>query len=88
MGYSLMIWTFDPLESRNTYLDFSKLKGICYIYLKNCYGEMQDGLNKGLPSDRLKLECGWRVKSAWQLSANDCDLQPAVHIVHVRRWKC
>lgn len=56
MGYSLMIWTFDPLESRNAYLNFSKLKGICNVYLENCYGEMQDGLNKGLPSDRLKLE--------------------------------
>lgn len=61
MGYSLMIWTFDPLESRNAYLNFSKLKGICHVYLENCYGEMKDGLNQGLPSDRLRLE--WWIKS-------------------------
>lgn len=61
MGYSVLIWTFDPLESRNAYLNFSKLKGICYVYLENCYGEMKDGLNKGLPSDRLRLE--WWIKS-------------------------
>lgn len=69
MGYSLLTWTFDPLESRNAYLNFSKLKGISSCYLENCYGEMTDGLNKGLPSDRLKIEW-WinreRVTKNWQ----------------------
>ncbi|WP_203246513.1 GNAT family N-acetyltransferase [Sporosarcina beigongshangi] len=61
MGYDLMIWTFDPLESRNAYLNMSKLYGICDTYLENCYGEMEDGLNKGLPSDRLQIE--WWISS-------------------------
>lgn len=61
MGYDLITWTFDPLESRNAYLNLSKLYGICDIYLENWYGEMEDGLNKGLPSDRFKIE--WWIKS-------------------------
>ena len=68
IGYDLITWTFDPLESRNAYLNMTKLYGICNTYLENCYGEMEDGLNKGLPSDRLQIEW-WisseRVEEAW-----------------------
>ncbi|KOS59761.1 GNAT family N-acetyltransferase [Lysinibacillus agricola] len=60
-GYDLMVWTFDPLETRNGFLNLSKLNGICYTYIENCYGEMQDGLNKGLPSDRF--EVSWHITS-------------------------
>lgn len=61
MGYELITWTFDPLESRNAYLNTTKLYGICSTYLENWYGEMEDGLNKGLPSDRFKIE--WWISS-------------------------
>ncbi|WP_155767571.1 GNAT family N-acetyltransferase [Sporosarcina ureilytica] len=61
MGYDLITWTFDPLESRNAYLNLQKLSGISQTYLENWYGEMTDGLNKGLPSDRLKVE--WWISS-------------------------
>jgi predicted GNAT superfamily acetyltransferase len=68
MGYDLITWTFDPLESRNAYLNVSKLYAICDTYIENCYGEMNDGLNKGLPSDRLQIEW-WilsdRVEGKW-----------------------
>ena len=60
-GYDLMVWTFDPLETRNGYLNLTKLNGICDTYIENCYGEMQDGFNKGLPSDRFEVH--WHLKS-------------------------
>lgn len=60
-GFDLMIWTFDPLETRNGYLNLTKLNGICDTYVENCYGEMQDGFNKGLPSDRFELH--WHLTS-------------------------
>ena len=60
-GYDLMIWTFDPLETRNGYLNLTKLNGICDTYIENCYGEMQDGFNKGLPSDRFEVH--WHLNS-------------------------
>ncbi|WP_391207929.1 GNAT family N-acetyltransferase [Psychrobacillus sp. L4] len=61
MGYKLITWTFDPLESRNAYLNVSKLYGIVDTYIENCYGEMEGGLNAGLPTDRLQIE--WRITS-------------------------
>lgn len=61
-GYDLMVWTFDPLETRNGYLNLTKLNGICDTYVENCYGEMQDDFNKGLPSDRFEVH--------WHLTSN------------------
>ncbi|TQR21324.1 GNAT family N-acetyltransferase [Psychrobacillus vulpis] len=61
MGYKLITWTFDPLETRNAYLNVSKLYGIVDTYIENCYGEMEGGLNAGLPTDRLQIE--WRITS-------------------------
>lgn len=62
MGYSLITWTYDPLESRNAFLNLSKLHAICSTYVENCYGDMIDDLNHGLPTDRFKIE--WWIKSA------------------------
>lgn len=61
IGYQLITWTYDPLESINGYLNLSKLKAICSTYIENCYGEMEDNLNHGLPSDRFKVE--WWINS-------------------------
>ncbi|MBA4493887.1 GNAT family N-acetyltransferase [Paenactinomyces guangxiensis] len=59
MGYSLIRWTYDPLESINGYLNIGKLGAVCSTYIENCYGEMNDHLNSGLPSDRFQVE--WRI---------------------------
>jgi predicted GNAT superfamily acetyltransferase len=55
-GYNLMTWTYDPLEAKNANLNIAKLGCICRTYIPNCYGEMRDGLNAGLPSDRFEVE--------------------------------
>jgi predicted GNAT superfamily acetyltransferase len=60
-GLTLMTWTFDPLERRNAALNFFKLGVTCNTYLKNLYGDMPDGLNAGLPSDRFKVK--WPLHS-------------------------
>lgn len=62
-GYERIHWTFDPLETRNGYLNLSKLNGICHTYVENCYGEMKDKLNKGLPSDRFEVH--WHINSPY-----------------------
>lgn len=59
LGYSLITWTYDPLESVNGYLNIAKLGGICSKYVENCYGEMEDLLNNGIPSDRFLVE--WHI---------------------------
>jgi predicted GNAT superfamily acetyltransferase len=57
----LITWTYDPLESRNAYLNVAKLGAVCRTHLRNLYGEMTDGLNAGLPSDRFEVE--WWLSS-------------------------
>jgi predicted GNAT superfamily acetyltransferase len=49
-------WTYDPLLSRNAYLNVAKLGAVCSTYRRAEYGEMRDGLNAGLPSDRFQLD--------------------------------
>src|SRR5690625_376622 len=60
-GYTTIHWTFDPLETRNAYLNLSKLNGICDTYIENAYGDMKDGINKGIPSDRFEIH--WYITS-------------------------
>ena len=73
MGYSLIVWTFDPLESVNAYLNLHKLKGIGASYLENYYGSMSDSLNEGMPTDRFLVE--WWINSEHTSQAHDvhCD---------------
>lgn len=49
-------WTYDPLLSQNANLNISKLGGVCNIYLRDYYGQMRDGLNAGIPSDRFVVD--------------------------------
>ncbi|WP_099157534.1 GNAT family N-acetyltransferase [Virgibacillus ndiopensis] len=58
MGYPMMTWTFDPLESLNAYLNLHKIGAVGAYYKENHYGSMDDGLNQGLPTDRIQIE--WR----------------------------
>jgi predicted GNAT superfamily acetyltransferase len=56
LGYSLVSWTFDPLEARNAYINLHRLGCIARLYDRDHYGEMEDELNRGLPSDRFEAE--------------------------------
>ena len=55
-GIDLMTWTYDPLESRNAYLNIHKLGGVCKTYVRDYYGPLSDGLSAGLPTDRFQVE--------------------------------
>lgn len=61
LGYSSIYWTYDPLESINAYLNLTKLRGIGAAYIENCYGDLNDSLNQGLPSDRFQVH--WHIRS-------------------------
>jgi len=49
-------WTYDPLLSRNAFLNIARLGAVCSTYRRSEYGEMRDGLNAGLPSDRFQVD--------------------------------
>jgi predicted GNAT superfamily acetyltransferase len=55
-GLDHVTWTYDPLLSRNAYLNIAKLGAVCNIYRRSEYGDMRDGLNAGLPSDRFLVD--------------------------------
>jgi predicted GNAT superfamily acetyltransferase len=55
-GISLIEWTFDPLESKNAYLNIAKLGVIVRRYYVNLYGATISQLQQGLDSDRLIAE--------------------------------
>ena len=51
-GFTTMMWTFDPLVSRNARFNLTKLGAHCDEYLPDFYGPMADAINAGA-SDRL-----------------------------------
>jgi predicted GNAT superfamily acetyltransferase len=55
-GIDLVTWTYDPLESRNAYLNIRNLGAVSRTYIRDCYGPLTDGLSAGLPSDRLQVD--------------------------------
>jgi predicted GNAT superfamily acetyltransferase len=76
-GIRLITWTYDPLQSRNAYLNIHRLGTVCRRYHREAYGEMRDQLNTGYPSDRFEVEW-WitspRVKSRLKGSRQTLDL--------------
>ena len=89
-GVDLITWTYDPLLSRNAYLNIAKLGAVCNTYLRNFYGDMRDDLNVGLPSDRFQVDWwvgSWRVnrrlsKRARRLLSLDQFLSANVQIIN------
>jgi predicted GNAT superfamily acetyltransferase len=55
-GLQRVVWTFDPLESRNAHLNLHKLGAVVERYSVEHYGPMDDELNRGIPSDRLIVD--------------------------------
>lgn len=60
-GIDHITWTYDPLLSRNAHLNIAKLGAVCSTYRRSEYGDMRDGLNAGLPSDRFQVD--WWVNT-------------------------
>lgn len=60
-GIDRITWTFDPLLSRNAWLNITRLGAVCNTYFRDFYGNMDDNLNRGLPSDRFDVD--WWVNS-------------------------
>ena len=62
-GVPLMVWTFDPVQSRNAYLNIVKLGAVVRKYKVNYYGNQStSALHRGLDTDRLLAE--WWVDSS------------------------
>jgi len=60
-GLELITWTYDPLLGANAHLNIARLGAVCQTYLREAYGQMRDGLNQGLASDRFQVD--WWINS-------------------------
>ena len=61
-GYQRITWTYDPLLSRNGYLNISRLGATCNTYKRDAYGQLRDSLNIGLVTDRFQVD--WWLNSS------------------------
>ena len=52
-GIRRMNWTFDPLQGRNAYVNFSKLGIVSREYVQDMYGDTDSPLHRGVGTDRL-----------------------------------
>ena len=81
-GIDRITWTFDPLISRNAHLNIVQLGAVCSTYLRFAYGDMRDGLNAGLPSDRLQVD--WWLNTERVKRRLSRRSRPALTLAHYR----
>ena len=55
-GITAVRWTVDPLQARNARLNVHRLGARWLAFHADYYGDLTDGLNQGVGSDRLLLE--------------------------------
>jgi predicted GNAT superfamily acetyltransferase len=60
-GLERIVWTYDPLESPNAWLNIAKLGGVVHEYERDIYGEHNTPLHDQLPTDRFLVE--WELQS-------------------------
>lgn len=60
-GITRMEWTFDPLESKNAFLNIHRLGVIVRSYTPDFYGPSSSSLQAGLQTDRMHAE--WLLDS-------------------------
>ena len=60
-GISVIEWTYDPLEIKNSFFNLARLGAITRRYQPDFYGVSTSPLQGGLPTDRLYAE--WWVQS-------------------------
>ncbi len=66
-GYKVIAWTFDPMQRGNANFNMHLLKAYTSTYHINFYGTMTDGINAGMPSDRM--EATWDLLSESVIAA-------------------
>ncbi len=82
-GLDHITWTYDPLLSRNARLNIARLGAVSSTYRRSEYGDMRDGLNAGLPSDRFQVDWWINTKRVEQRLGRRA--RPTLSLNHLRR---
>ena len=76
-------WTYDPLLSRNAYLNIARLGAVCSTYRRTEYGDMRDEMNAGLPSDRFQVD--WWISTKRVERRLGKHARPTLNLSHLTR---
>lgn len=68
-GIKTIEWTFDPLVRRNAFFNLVKLGAAVVAFEPDFYGEMNDAINAGDPTDRAVVE--WDLTTSSSGDVND-----------------
>jgi predicted GNAT superfamily acetyltransferase len=68
-GFRSMVWTFDPLVSRNARFNLARLGAVADAYEPSFYGRMSDAINGTDDSDRLVAR--WELGSQRVVAATE-----------------
>jgi predicted GNAT superfamily acetyltransferase len=60
-GVGVAHWTFDPLESRNAWVNLGRLGAVAREYVEDMYGQTDSPLHRGIGTDRLVVT--WELAS-------------------------
>jgi predicted GNAT superfamily acetyltransferase len=77
MGLDLIEWTFDPMQTLNAHLNFTKLGIVVDEYEINVYGKSMSPLHGGNPTDRFVAQ--WRIREAAFAHSNQTGAQTAAN---------
>jgi predicted GNAT superfamily acetyltransferase len=66
-GLGRITWTFDPLVARNSFFNLTRLGARPESYFVDFYGPLDDGPNRGQPTDRAEVV--WDLTSTSALEA-------------------
>ena len=83
-GLTRIGWTYDPLLRGNANFNLRRLGASADTYHINHYGEMQDAINAGLPSDRLEVHWDLLDERVQALAAGEAQpilAQDAPHLL-------
>jgi len=85
-GYTVIAWTFDPMQRGNANFNLNQLGAIINKYYVDHYGVMTDGINAGLASDRL--EAYWKLQSPRVIALSDGVRQHSMEDVEITPQHC
>ena len=83
-NFKTINWTFDPLQSKNSYINLHKLGVICNNYKIKYWGDMHDELNIGIDTDRFY--CNWFIDSSHVKKRLSMDFEDYTEIINNNRY--
>jgi predicted GNAT superfamily acetyltransferase len=81
LGLDRVVWTFDPTQLGNAYFNLRHLGATARAFQRDFYGNRDDALSHGLPTDRLFVE--WFLGSRERADLAKLRRHPAASSINV-----